>query len=304
MKFVVAAVVMLTVLTSPARADNATREASVHFQRGVDLHNDGDFRGALVEFKKAYQLWPRATVLYDIGQTEFQLLDYAAALKTMERYLAETGANAVHRAEVETTLETLRARVGRIALTTDANDCEVTVDEQPFGVTPIVQPILVSVGTRRLAVTCNGRTPTSRAVEVVAGETVRIDLKIKPPAPAVLHLPPAVAAAPVDKPNPKRAMAIGWAVTAVLAAATIGIGAGALVEQNQLGALKQSYPVAKDALDRKASMSLGLSIAADTLGVATLVALATSTWLTVKLERERKLKLAVGVNGVHLTGKF
>ena len=37
-----------------------------------------------------------------------------AALKTMERYLAETGTNAPHRAEVETTVEVLRGRVGRV----------------------------------------------------------------------------------------------------------------------------------------------------------------------------------------------
>jgi hypothetical protein len=306
MKILVAALVMLTLLTSPAaRADNATREASVHFQRGVDLYNDGDFRGALVEFKKAYQLWPRATVLYDIGQTEFQLLDYAAALKTMERYLAETGANAVHRAEVETTLETLRARVGRVALSVDASECDVTVDEQPAGTTPLAQPILVSVGLRRVAVTCAGRPPAARTVEVVAGETVRVALEPKAPAPAVLRLP-AVAAAPPssDKTNPRRAMALGWSVTAVLAAATIGIGAGALVEQSQLEALKQSYPVTRDALDRKASLSLGLSIAADTLGVATLVAAAASTWLTVKFEREQKLRLAVGAGNISVAGRF
>src|SRR5262249_16730948 len=148
------------------------------------------------------------------------------ALRTMERYLAETGANAVHRSEVETTLETLRARVGKIVLATDANDCEVSVDEQPVGVTPLVQPILVSVGTRKLAVTGSGRPAASRAVGGVAGETVRIDLKLRPPPPAVLRLPPITAPAPVvERTSPKKQMAIGWSVTGVLLAATIGVGA-------------------------------------------------------------------------------
>src|SRR5439155_2226394 len=103
-----------------ARADESPRkEASTHFQRGVDLYNDGDFRGALVEFKKAYTIWPRANVLYDVGQTQFQLMDYAGALNTMNRYLAETGATAAHRAEVESTVEVLRGRVGRGLLTTE-----------------------------------------------------------------------------------------------------------------------------------------------------------------------------------------
>src|SRR5256885_16070504 len=105
--------------TASAAAGDNSRDAAKHFQRGVDLYNDGDFRGALVEFKKAYGLWPRANVLYDVGQTEYQLLDYASALRTMERYLAETGSNAPHRAEVEASLEVLRGRVGRVLLTTD-----------------------------------------------------------------------------------------------------------------------------------------------------------------------------------------
>src|SRR5215813_3558282 len=123
MKRLLAAFVVLLSLAvagAPARAnDSVSREAGKHFQRGVDLYNDGDFRGALVEFKKAYGTWPRANVLYDIGQTEYQLLDYAGALKTMERYLAETGPSAPHRGEVESTVEVLRGRVGRILLTTD-----------------------------------------------------------------------------------------------------------------------------------------------------------------------------------------
>src|SRR5438874_7689952 len=143
MRTFLAALLILSMTTLARAADNPSREAAKHFQRGVDLYNDGDFRGALVEFKKAYGLWPRANVLYDIGQTEYQLLDYASALRTMERYLAETGANAPHRAEVEASVEVLRGRVGRVILTTDPA-CDITIDDQPVGTSPIDTPILVS----------------------------------------------------------------------------------------------------------------------------------------------------------------
>src|SRR6476659_4983209 len=125
MRRLVFAIVVLLLAAAPARANDAvTREAGKHFQRGVDLYNDGDFRGALVEFKKAYDTWPRANVLYDIGQTQFQLMDYAGALNTMNRYLAETGPTAAHRAEVESTVEVLRGRVGRVLLTTEVAGCD------------------------------------------------------------------------------------------------------------------------------------------------------------------------------------
>ena len=74
----------------------------------------------------------------------------------MERYLAETGPNAAHRGEVESTVEVLRGRVGRVLLTTDGGACDVTVDDQPAGTTPLDSPLLVSVGPRKIAVACAG----------------------------------------------------------------------------------------------------------------------------------------------------
>jgi hypothetical protein len=293
--------VLALVLASAApavAAENQTREAGKHFQRGVDLYTDGDFRGALVEFKKAYATWPRANVLYDIGQTEYQLLDYAAALKTMERYLAETGPNAAHRAEVENTVEILRGRVGKVVLTADAPDCEVTVDEQPAGTTPLSGPLLVSVGPRRIAVACPGRPSVSRRIELVAGELSRLDIKVPPPTVAAVR----AATTPLpklDQPPTRTGLALGWTMSAILVAATIGTGAATLVEQNRLNDLKASYPVQRDQLDREAQLATALAISTDVIGVAALVAIGASTWVTVKYLKSQK-KVRLGFTGDRL----
>jgi hypothetical protein len=294
----------------PARAESPSREAGAHFQRGVDLYNDGDYRGALVEFKKAYAIWPRANVLYDVGQTEFQLLDYASALKTMERYLAETGPNAAHRQEVENTVEILRGRVGRIALATSVPDCDVFIDEQPVGATPLNQSVLVAVGTRNVSVRCPGRAPVSRAVEVAAGETVRLDPKVPAPTTASTAaiqaaITPPRAHEPTQLPT-RTSMAIGWTFSAVLAAATIGVGSATLVEQSKLESMKNTYPTNKAQLDSQGNMTLGLSIASDALAVASLVAIGVSTYFTVKLHKEQHTKLRLGMSGtgMSLAGNF
>jgi hypothetical protein len=305
---VMAAVGALMLAAPAARADNPSREAGKHFQRGVDLYGDGDFRGALVEFKKAYAVWPRANVLYDIGQTEFQLLDYAEALKTMERYLAETGPNAAHRSEVEATVETLRGRVGKVALITDAVGCDVSVDEQPVGSTPLDGPLLVSIGTRRIAVTCPGRAGASGRVEVAAGDTVRLELKVPAPAPAAMR---GAALTPV-KAQPhvpdKNSYIVGWVVTGVLLVATVGVGSATLVEQSHLEAMKRSFPVTKADLDRQSALTTGLAISSDVLGVATLAAAATSTWLTIKygkeMQQHHKLRVGVAPGAVVVSGRF
>jgi len=297
-------ILLLLVAWTSAYADNPGREAGKHFQRGVDLYNDGDFRGALVEFKKAHSIWPRANVLYDIGQTEYQLLDYAAALKTMERYLSETGPNAAHRQEVEGAVEVLRTRVGRLMITADVAGCDVSVDDQPAGTTPLDAAVLASVGPRRVAVTCAGRATAGRRVDVVAGETQRIELRLPPPAIASVQAaasarPPGATARPT-----MHGLLIGWTVTGVLMLGTIGAGTATLVEEGQLETMKQSFPVTRDALNQKATLTTQLSIASDVLGAATLAAAGVSAYLTIKYAKEHRLRFAIGPRGVQLVAAF
>jgi hypothetical protein len=289
------------------KSDNPAREAGRHFQQGVELYNEGDFRGALVEFKKAYGIWPRANVLYDIGQTEYQLLDYASALRTMERYLAETGPTAAHRSEVENTVEILRGRVGKVTVTADANDCDVSVDDQPAGTTPLPQPLTVSVGARKLAIVCSGRPAQSRRVEVAAGETVRIEFKLPAPAPAALHLA-TNATPPIDHHAlTRKAMITTWAITGVLALGTVGLGTATLIEQGRLETLKQTFPVTRDVLSNQSSLVSGLSIASDALGVVALAAGGVAAYYTIKYDREKREKrinLSWTGGGVLVNGTF
>jgi hypothetical protein len=286
-----------------AAAGDNSRDAAKHFQRGVDLYNDGDFRGALVEFKKAYSVWPRANVLYDIGQTEYQLLDYASALRTMERYLAETGANAPHRQEVESSVEVLRGRVGRIILTSDPA-CDVTIDDQPAGTTPLDGPILVSVGPRKLSVTCAGPRIASKRVEVAAGETQRVELRA--PAAPIAAVRAAMNGPQKDnKPtNPAKSFITGWIVSGVLVGGTIAMGSAALVEQNKLSSMRSTFPANKADLDKQSTLTTGLAITADILGAASIAAVGVSTYLTIKYERTKHVRVGLTASGVQVGGTF
>src|SRR5262249_38985743 len=93
----------------PAATDKAN-EASQHFKSGVAFYKDKDFPAALVEFKRAYELLPNYSVLYNLGQTARELKDYAAALTAFERYLREGGAKIPppRRKEVTAAVEDLR----------------------------------------------------------------------------------------------------------------------------------------------------------------------------------------------------
>jgi tetratricopeptide (TPR) repeat protein len=306
-------ILSLAAVTARAEPEGAGREASRHFQRGVDLYNEGDLRGALVEFKKANTMLPRASVLYNIGQTEYQLQEYAQALRTLERFLAETGPSAAHRGEVEETVEVLRGRVGKIALTADRAECEVTVDDQPAGTTPLPQPVVVSIGRRRIALTCGGRPLAAREVDVAAGELLRIDLRAGP-APASAAAPSAAPAAvtlsreAVPPPPPSRITRstanTAWIVTAGLAAATVGVYVSAIVEARQLDSLRHTYPITTEQLEDKRRLTSRLALAGDVLAATTVVAAGVSAFLGWNVREERGAHLAVGPGGLSVSGRF
>jgi len=102
--------------TAHAQDANVQKEAGVHFQRAVQLYSEADYRAALVEFKRAYELAPNVTVLYNLGETYYQLQQYAEALTTFERFLAEGGTQ--HKQEVENAVSVLKTRVGKLDITT------------------------------------------------------------------------------------------------------------------------------------------------------------------------------------------
>jgi len=145
-----------------ARADGPS-DAYSHFQRAVTLYSESDFTAALVEFKRAYALGPpnnqgTVNVLYNIGQTQFQLQRYAEALATFERYVSEGGT--AHNTEAESAIATLRDRVGRIDVTTNV-PADIQIDDELVGKTPLSAPLTASIGRRKITAIAEGSLPAT-----------------------------------------------------------------------------------------------------------------------------------------------
>ncbi len=290
---------------SVTRADtpaSSVKDAGKRFQRGVALYNEADYRAALVEFRRAYEIAPNAAVLYNIGQTYYQLQNYAAALTTLERYLTESGPAAAHRSEVDATIETLQARVGKIAITTNVADCEITVDDEVMGKTPFSEPILVSIGRRKVTAMREGRAPETRLVDVAAGDTVQVQLALNDansgpqPAPGT--------------PSRRNYVNAAWITTGVLGVVTVGVGATAYLFSRDLKNTRNSFdPMAneqdrRDDLAKKSSRVKTWSLVADIAGVATLAAAGVSLTLMLSRSESHEVHVAVVPNGIQLAGTF
>jgi tetratricopeptide (TPR) repeat protein len=293
--------------------DENVREAGKHFERGVALYSEADYRGALVEFKRADQLAPNPTVLYNVGQTQFQLRDYAAALTTLERYLAEAGPAAANRAEVESTLEVLRSRVGRLTPTTDPPGAEVSVDDAPVGRSPFDKPLLVSVGHLKVTAAMTGRTPATRWVDVAAGDEVSIALQLGP-APALNQAStasPFVDVASQPRAGEPRWHTAGWIITGTAAAGAVAFAFLARKESNDLQDARRTYPTTESQLSHLANLTTAFAAIADSLAAVALIAGGITLYSTLSSGgseggggKKTEARLGVGPGAIRLETTF
>jgi hypothetical protein len=275
---IIVALILPMALVSPraARAEEGAREAGKHFQRAVALYGEADYRAALVEFRRAYALSPNAAVLYNVGEAEYQLQDYAGALVTFERFLSESSPLDSHHAEVESNVETLRSRVGRLTITTSPPGADIAVDDQVVGKTPLDRSVLVSIGHRKVVTSMPGRLPVTRYVDVAAEDNVAVALQL-PPQSDPSSQPPSFPSqsAPADTGRPSRSgpalREAGWVTTGTLAAGAVSFGILAWRESSNLKTARGTFPTSSATLQHDASMTQTFGAIADWLTAAALV---------------------------------
>jgi hypothetical protein len=288
---------------APAEA-SAVKKAAKHFQRGVALYNEADYRAALVEFRRAYEVAPNPAVLYNIGQANYQVQNYAAALTTFERYLTEAGDGASHRAEVEQTIETLKTRVGTVDLSVSLAGCEVTIDDELIGTSPFAEPVLVSIGRRRLVAMCEGHAAETRVVEVAAGDVAKVALVISERPGAAAGTLPSIAASRPARSSEAAWRKAGWITTGVLAGGTLVVGVLALKASRDLSTERETFPTSASKLHDRSSSLKTLSLTADLLGALTVVIGGATLTYTLTRSSTSEVRLGVAPHGLRLSGTF
>ncbi|MCA9623862.1 MAG: PEGA domain-containing protein [Myxococcales bacterium] len=301
-----------------APTPEAVEAARQHYRRGTTLYQEGDYKLALIEFEKAYQKAPNYRVLYNIGQVNIQLNNYAAALSTLTRYLAE-GKDEVpedRRAAIEAELPQLRARTATITITSNVLGAEVLIDGVPCGWTP-VEDLVIDAGAHNITLNLEGRS-TSEYVTLAGGETQVLEVALRgvsepaprvvvPPPPAPVVLPPPSPPPlvkderPVESPVPV-GMIVGWSVTGSLVAAMIGTGVKALGAQQALAEVRDRETTNAE-LDAASARAVRWSVATDVLLGASLVAAGVSIYLSIDAVGD-DVALRLGPSQLGLSGRF
>jgi PEGA domain len=291
---------------SIAHAGDQVEEAKAHFKSGAELYDENNFRGALVEFQRAYDLAPSYRILFNIGQVQMELQDYAGALKAYSRYLREGGPDLPpdRVAEVTKEIERLKGRVGSLTVQTVAG-AEILIDEMAAGFAPLPEPVPVNAGRHQVTVHVTGRDPVSRIVDVAGQQQLTValanDFAIKDA--SALGTPPKPSGPPSKVP-----MIVSWSAAGGCAIVASIFALSARSNANDLATLRNSYPVTKAQLDAQASKTRTASLYADGLGVATVIAAGFGLYFTLTLahgsDSEKTVQVHVGPTGAYVAGHF
>ncbi|WP_394839218.1 PEGA domain-containing protein [Pendulispora rubella] len=285
---------------TPAWMSPRMEEARTRYTRGLKLYDEGNTIAARVEFERAYELAPSYRILYNIGLCYKKTNDYVEALKAFERYLLDGGDEVPEerRTAVNKEIQDLRPNIATVTITTNVPGAAITVDDVPVGQTPIPQKILVNPGRRRIAATKAGYFPQTKSLVFAGSDVEQLSIEL-------IELPKREIAQREEK---SVAPYVAWGITGALATGAVVTGLLALkANSDQNDALDRQAANARTQIDDAHSKTRTLSIVADALTAATVVAGGISLYLTLhKPEKSNSAQAAARVTpgGVSIVGRF
>jgi hypothetical protein len=206
-------ITLLAILTAPqsARA-GAKEEARKHYDRAIELIDDGQLAEAIVEFQRSYDLTKHFSVLYNIGQVYVSLAKPVEAIAAYEGYLVGGGRNipVARRSEVEKEIARQKVRIATLVFRILPDGATVRLDGNEIGKAPISASVRVGLGTHNIAALAEGYDPAETEVTVAGEDQKVVELTLvkhvaetpPPQATPVVQLAPALPAAPAELPVP------------------------------------------------------------------------------------------------------
>ena len=174
----------------------------------------------------------------------------------------------------------------------------VPVDDELVGKSPLAEPVLVSIGRRKITAIHADRAPETRFVDVAAGDTAKVALTLPDPTSAAPA--PAATAGGLSR---RDLITPGWITTGVLGAAALGLGTFAFFESRGLADARGQLGASAADLDARAGRVTKLAIAADVAGVLAIAA-GVLTWRLSASAPARELRVGLSHQAVQLSGSF
>jgi PEGA domain-containing protein len=146
------------------------------------LANAADYKGALVEFQRAYELSHNPRVLFNLGVTEKLLTHYARAVDAWDKELRE-GAGQLSPAEsqeLKNAVAIVQQFVTTIEVSANEEGATLFVDDYAIGKTPFAGPVRIDVGKHVLKLSKDGFVDGIKPVDVASGQVTPVQFRIEP----------------------------------------------------------------------------------------------------------------------------
>ena len=196
------AILAVILAAAPAQANEKDKnDARVLFEEGNKLIQAGDFEGALQRFRYAYERFPSVKTLLNIATMLKELGRNAEAANAYQRYLRNLKSDPDKRVEVEHTLTTLDAKVGKLRIELDDVAVRVRLDGKLESEPGQWLAVRVEPGKHEILGEKEGSPLVTLSVTIGAGEsqTVRLGKVVAlPQGPSTPLLTPTPATPPAE----------------------------------------------------------------------------------------------------------
>ncbi len=165
-----------------ALSETLTGDAKAAYDAGKLLFGDGDYAGAEIKFKAAYDASGDPRLLWNMAACEKSQRHYARTEALVREYVDKGGAQLTEqdRADAKALLETIDSFTVKLTLTVNEEGAEVFIDDAPVGKTPLAKPVVVDIGSRKIVVRKDGFKDFEQQIPVGGAATAKLDVKLEP----------------------------------------------------------------------------------------------------------------------------
>ena len=165
----------------PPLAESLTGMAKAEYEAGRVLYADGDYANAILKFQRAYELSKDPRLLWNVAVCEKNLRRYSRMLSTIRRYEQEAAdmLTEAEREQAREIIKTVEAFVSELDLRVSEEGAQVYIDDELVGTTPLTEPLVVNVGTRRIRVTKPGFKEAVVTREVTGGGKIVLQVDLE-----------------------------------------------------------------------------------------------------------------------------
>jgi hypothetical protein len=176
-------------------------DARRDYDAGKLLFEDGDYATALLMYRTAYDRTHDPRLLWNVAACQKNLRHYAKAAVLLRRYLAEGGdfLSAGDRRDAQELSKAIAPFTVPMTLHVDEPGAQVWVDDEPVGTSPLPEPVVLDMGTRRVRVKKDGFRLVERDVPVGGSAATSVEVVLQRESGRLELSAPAGAAVFVDE---------------------------------------------------------------------------------------------------------